>query len=112
MLEEFWLAIIEIVLYPLADPFDNLFDAYIFAIECCVPGGVSSPRARKALKIAVISFTLILVLVLVWGIFLWRDEDMYFKTLGKWMVIASVGLHILQIAFGITMHCLSKKKNR
>lgn len=111
-MEEFFLAILEIVLYPFSEQIDKLFDTYVFAIESCVPNGISSSKVRKALKIAVISFTLILVVVLVWGIFLWRDEDTYSKALGKWMVIISVGLHILQIAFGITMRCLSKKEKR
>ncbi len=103
--------VLEIVAYIFKDPFDKLFDAYIFAIESCIPCSALGKTARKVVEIAVIIFTLIFVFALVLGILIWVYESPY-KNVGKCMVIISVSLHILQIAFGITMHYLSKKKNR
>lgn len=98
------------LLFPLELIGDAIIDGYIYLMEMIVPEKVLGKGMRIALKIIVGIFTVLLLFMMLLGLIALWSEDKDTRELGKYMVFIPLGISVLQIALGIIVRMITKRK--
>ncbi len=83
---------------------------YIKLMTMIVPEKAISERVKHGLKVAVTTFSAILMIVLIVGLILLIQEDPGIKNIGRYMTWIPLGIMGIQVGLGILVKFLSRGK--
>ena len=96
--------------FPLEIMVDGIVEGWFFLMEWIVPKRYISHALQNVLKILVWIFSALLFLIMMLGVFAIISPDPYTHEMGKYMIFIPLGISAIQIALGIVVRIISKKK--
>ena len=83
---------------------------YIKLMTLVVPERAVTDKYRKKIRNIVTVFAVIVALVLIFGFIFWMQSDLFIKQIGKWMTVSALGVMGVQMALGLIVWALTRKK--
>ena len=83
---------------------------YIKLMQLIVPNKTISKKAKRIIKGIAATIAALLVVFLIIGLVLLVQDDLFIKTVGKYMTYISLAMIVLQIAVGIVVKIVSHFK--
>ena len=96
--------------FPLELLGDAIIEGWFFLMEWIIPERYLSRTFRTVLTILVWVFSALLLFVMLLGVFALISEDIYVKQIGRYMFFVPLIISAVQIAFGIIVRIVSKRK--
>lgn len=98
------------LLFPLEFLVDCIIEGWFYLMEWIIPEKYISRTFRIVLKVIVWIFSSLLYAIMFIGIFAIISPDPDTRLLGKYMVFIPLGISAVQIALGIIVRIITKKK--
>ena len=96
--------------FPLELLIDGIIEGWFYLMEWIIPDRYITRTLRIVLKVFVWIFSALLFIIMFLGFFAIISPDTDTHLLGKYMVFIPLGISVIQIAFGIIVRIISKKK--
>ena len=96
--------------FPLELLVDGIIEGWFYLMEWVIPERYITRTFRIVLKVIVWIFSALLFLIMGLGVFAIISPDPYTHLIGKYMIFIPLGISAVQIALGIIVRIISKKK--